>query len=173
MLEPYGADDEGEEECGDGEGGGVVRRALVRTDPAIERKGAANPYTSMNGNMFSLLHEGQLALRLPEEEREKFLKTHKTRLCEAYGTVMKEYVKVPDSLLEKTSELKKYFDRSAAYAKTLKPKATAKKKGEKNPELINVKSFTTEDHGVLGDAAVFSGSNAEAALEASNQALKQ
>ena len=79
--------------------------------------------------MFTLLHQSQtLAIRLPAEEREKFLKKYKTTLFEAYGAVMKEYVRVPDSLLVKTSELRKYLEMSHEYAKTLKPKATTKKK---------------------------------------------
>ena len=36
---------------------------LIATHPAIERKGDANPYTSLNGNMFTLLHQNRLALR--------------------------------------------------------------------------------------------------------------
>ena len=44
------------------------------------------------------------------------------------GSVMNEYVAVPDSLLENTKELKKYLDLSYAYAKTLKPKPTKKKR---------------------------------------------
>jgi len=102
---------------------------LVATNPSVERKGAANPYTSLNGHMFSLLQPpGVLALRLPEEEREKFLKKYKTTLFEAYGVVMKEYVKVPDSLLKNTKVLQKYFDLSYQYIGTLKPKPTTKKK---------------------------------------------
>ena len=59
---------------------------LIGTNPKIERKGATMPYTSVNGNMFTLLDpSGTLALRLAEAEREKFLKKHKTRLFEAYG----------------------------------------------------------------------------------------
>jgi hypothetical protein len=103
---------------------------LVATLPGVERKGADNPYTSLNGNMFSLLHspEGRLALRLPKEEREQFLKKYKTTLFEAYGAVMQEYVAVPDKLLiSKTKELEKYFAISHAYAKTLKAKPTKKK----------------------------------------------
>jgi hypothetical protein len=39
---------------------------LVRTNPKVERKGAANPYTSLNGHMFTYLNpSGSLALRLP------------------------------------------------------------------------------------------------------------
>jgi hypothetical protein len=86
------------------------------------------PYTSLNGNMFSYLHaSGAMALRLPPEEREKFLKKYKTKLFEAYGVVQKEYVTVPDTLLEKTAELKPYFAMSYEYAKTLKPKPAKKK----------------------------------------------
>lgn len=101
---------------------------LIATIPEIERKGDANPYTSLNGNMFTLLHQSRLAMRLPEVEREVFLKKYKTTLFEAYGTVMKEYVAVPDDLLSKTKELKKYLELSYAYAKTLRPKLTKKNK---------------------------------------------
>ena len=101
---------------------------LIKTMPKLERKGAANPYTSLNGNMFTLLHQSRtLAIRLPEQVRDKFLKKYKTTLFEAYGAVMKEYVTVPDSLLQKTAELKKYLLLSYEHAKTLKPKPTKKK----------------------------------------------
>ena len=101
---------------------------LIATIPEIERKGDANPYNSLNGNMFTLLHQSKLAIRLPEDERERFLKKYKTSLFEAYGTVMKEYVAVPDDLLPNTKELKKYLELSYSYAKMLKPKPTKKSK---------------------------------------------
>ncbi len=102
---------------------------LVATNPDVERKGATNPYTSCNGNMFMHLNpERILAIRLPEKEREAFIKKYKTKLQVAHGVTLKEYVVVPDSLLAKTSELKPYFDISYAYAKTLKPKPTTRNK---------------------------------------------
>jgi hypothetical protein len=102
---------------------------LVATNPRIPRKGDTMPYTSLNGHMFSLLTKtGELALRLPEGQREAFLKKYKTVLCKQYGVVMKEYVIVPDALLKKTQELKKYFDASYEYIASLKPKPTTKKK---------------------------------------------
>ena len=105
---------------------------LVATNPRVERKGATMPYTSLNGHMFSVLTKtGKLALRLPTKEREEFLKKYKAKLCEQYGVVMKEYVEVPDSLLRKTQELKKYFELSYAYVASLKPKATKKTKAAK------------------------------------------
>jgi len=103
---------------------------LIATMPEIERKGAANPYTSYNGHMFSLLlgPKGVMALRLPEEQREKFLKKYNTTQYEAYGAVMREYATVPDALLKDTKSLQKHLAMSYAYVKTLKPKPTTKKK---------------------------------------------
>ncbi len=100
---------------------------LVATIPEIERKGATLPYTSLNGNMFSYLHQsGLMALRLPEPERSEFLAKYSAKLFEAYGIVQKEYVTVPPDLLADTGGLKPYLEASLAYAKSLKPKPTKK-----------------------------------------------
>ncbi len=100
---------------------------LVATIPVVECEGATHPYTSVNGNMFSYLHpSGAMALRLPEDERVRFLQKYKTTLFQAYGIVQKEYVTVPDALLKKTGELKKYFNLSYRYAQTLKAKPARK-----------------------------------------------
>jgi hypothetical protein len=100
---------------------------LIATIPELKRKGAANPYTSLNGNMFTLLHQSRtLAIRLPKSAREQFLKKYKTKLFEAYEAVMKEYVTVPDSLLTRTKELQRYLELSYEYAQTLKAKPTKK-----------------------------------------------
>lgn len=102
---------------------------LVATNPNVQLKGDTVPYTSLHGHMFSYLSKaGKLALRLPLEERAPFLKKYKTKLCESYGIVQKEYVEVPDSLLAATRELKPYFDFSYQYVSSLKPKPTTKKK---------------------------------------------
>ena len=70
------------------------------------------PYTSVNGHMFSFLGKsGTVALRLPTQEREEFLKKFKT-----------------DALLKKTDVLKAYVDASYAYVSALKPKPTKRKK---------------------------------------------
>jgi hypothetical protein len=102
---------------------------LVATNPQMERKGDTMPYTSLNGHMFSLLtKEGNVMLRLGTEAREAFLKKYKAKQPVQYGVVMKEYVEVPNALLKKTAELRKYFDLSYAYVGSLKPKPTTKKK---------------------------------------------
>jgi TfoX/Sxy family transcriptional regulator of competence genes len=110
----------------------AVYEKLIASIPAIERKGDTIPYTSLNGNMFSLLgKDGSLGFRLSKEDREEFLKKYPSGILFQYGIVMKEYVKIPDELLGKSKELKKYFEQSYAYAKTLKPKATTKTKSAK------------------------------------------
>jgi hypothetical protein len=109
----------------------LLYEKLVDTHLGVELKGSAVPYTSMNGNMSSYLSkEGKLALRLAPTDIEAFVRKYKASLCEAYGIVQKEYVEVPDALLAKTSELKKYFDASVAYVSSLKPKRASKKKAK-------------------------------------------
>jgi hypothetical protein len=103
---------------------------LIESNPEIERKGVTSPYTSLNGHMFTYLSKsGSLGIRLPKEEREAFLEKYNTTLLESHGAIMKEYVTVPDELLENTEELKPYLDKSYEYVKTLKPKPTKKKSG--------------------------------------------
>ncbi len=78
--------------------------------------------------MFSFLSkDGKLNIRLPETDREDFIRKFKTKLSVQHGVTMKEYVVVPESLLKKTSELQIYLHRSFEYVKTLKSKTTTKK----------------------------------------------
>jgi len=103
---------------------------LIAVRLEIERKGANNAYAAVNGNMFLLMQaDGVLAIRLPEDAREEFLRKYKAKLHEAYGAVMKEYVAVPESMLVagKIKELQKYVAVSYNYAKALKAKAPKKK----------------------------------------------
>ena len=106
----------------------ALYETLVATNPSVKRKGATTPYTSLNGHMFSFMTEtGMLALRLPAEERDVFQARYRTAPVERYGSVMKEYVEVPEALLENTQELKPYFDLSVSYVASLKPKPTKRK----------------------------------------------
>jgi hypothetical protein len=72
-----------------------------------------------------------MALRLPTDERELFLKSTRLKLCDAYGVVQPEYVVVPHSLLSKTSELKRFFEIVYKYVASLKPKPSLKKTAKK------------------------------------------
>lgn len=105
---------------------------VIATNPAVERKGDTIPYTSLNGHMFSLLgKDGSLGFRLSKEDRAEFLKRYPTAVLMQYGIVMKEYVSLPDIVIANARELKKYFDLSYEYAKTLKPKPAKAKTAKK------------------------------------------
>ena len=97
---------------------------VIATQPAVARKGAKLPYTSLNGNMSSYLDDGTLVLRLAADDRAAFLERFATRLHEAYGTIQKEYVDVPPELLEATDQLAPWFAMSVAYVGGLRPKPT-------------------------------------------------
>ena len=102
---------------------------IVATNPEIEKKGDAMPYTSLNGHMTSFItDEGSMALRMSEDGRAIFMGKYRAKLCEQHGKVMEEYVLVPDSLFKKTEELKKAYNASIAYVGSLKPVSAAKKK---------------------------------------------
>jgi len=102
---------------------------MLDTHPEIKMKGKTMPYTSINGHMFSILDkEGHLGLRLSKEDRAKFLVDHNTELHGAYGRVMREYVRVPAQVLEKTALMGEYLKKSYGYVTSLAPKPTTKKK---------------------------------------------
>jgi TfoX/Sxy family transcriptional regulator of competence genes len=102
--------------------------SLMNQVRGIEIKGATMPYTSFNGNMFSYLKDGDVALRLGEKEREEFIKKFKTSLFQTYGITQKEYVTIPAALLKKYKDLKPYVIKSFEYVKTLKAKPTTRSK---------------------------------------------
>lgn len=104
---------------------------VVATIPGLERKGAANPYTAVNGNMSSYLHpRGEVALRLPAHLREAFVARYQTTLFAAYGVVQKEYVAVPAALLADADALTPYFLESFGYVASLKAKPAARKRSK-------------------------------------------
>lgn len=103
----------------------AIYEKMVASQPGIERKGKANPYTSMNGNMFSFItKEGEIALRLPDATRERM----RAKPVIQYNAVMRGYALVPKSKLSRPAELAKMFAESVAYAKTLPAKETNPKK---------------------------------------------
>ena len=92
-----------------------------------EVKGAKNPYTSLNGHMFSFLDpDGAMAIRLSDDLVAEFRSQHESGPVIQYGSVMRGYVSVPDDLLSDTAELTEWFERSRSWIETLEPKPTKK-----------------------------------------------
>jgi|SRR5580700_1848712 hypothetical protein len=105
---------------------------LIAGVPGIDAKanfGAS--YTAVNGNMYSMISKyGVVGIRLPEPDRSAFLEKFGAEIFRADPAwpPNKEYVAVPDALLTKLATLRPYLAASYAYAKSLRPKATAKKR---------------------------------------------
>lgn len=101
----------------------ALYEGLVASVAGAERKGAANPYTSRNGYMTSFLDkEGEVSIRLDEADRDEFLETYDSRISVQYGSQMKEFVVVPDDLLENPDEAGRWFARSWEWVGSLPPK---------------------------------------------------
>jgi len=78
---------------------------LIDLFPDIKRKGKTMPYTSYNGHMFSFMDKnGKMGLRLSSKERDKFIEDFNSSLMEQHGRIMKEYVIIPEELLENTNK---------------------------------------------------------------------
>ncbi len=102
---------------------------LVARFDTVKRKGAANPYTSLNGHMFSFLdRDGTVALRFSDEDRAEFMERYESGPSIQYGKTMQGYATVPPALLSDTDELVAWFQRSYDHIATLEPKPTTRKK---------------------------------------------
>ena len=96
---------------------------LVDGNLNFVRKGKTMPYTSANGYMFSLLNKSaEFGIRLPKESAEKFKKKYNTTIFMSYGSVMKDYVLVPEQLLEKPKILRAYLQKSYEHVMSLPTK---------------------------------------------------
>lgn len=101
---------------------------LIAITPDVERKGKTVPYTSANGYMFSQLNkQGEIGIRLPKEARAKFMEAYENKPFMSYGAVMREYVLVPEKLLDELELLSTYLTEGYRYVCSLEPKPTKKK----------------------------------------------
>ena len=102
---------------------------LVASLPDVKRKGKANPYTSLNGNMFTFLDkEAKLSLRLNPSDRQGLIEEYEAQPSIQHGSVMKDYLIVPDELMTNEAALMILMKKSYDFACTLKPKPTKKSK---------------------------------------------
>ena len=136
-----------------------IFEALVAPIEGLEIKGAKSSYCSVNGNMICFLtSDDQLALRLNQADRDKFLKLHEDCVCVQHSTVMKNYVLVPDLILNKNRKLKPLFKKCLenAYALKAKPtkRKTAKKKTKASKKKVAVKKKSSSKKASKSNSAV-------------------
>ena len=83
------------------------------------------PYTALNGNMFSFLDpDGTICVRLSPDAVTAFNAEHGTGPVMQYGAVMKDYVALPQALVDDPDRRSALFAQSLDHARTLKAKPT-------------------------------------------------
>lgn len=105
----------------------LYQRLLESVPGVAEKSNFGSAYTAVNGNMYSMISKhGVVGIRLPEPDRSAFLEKYGADLFrgDPAWPPAREYVAVPDEVLDRTDELSPYLEGSLAYALTLKPKAS-------------------------------------------------
>lgn len=96
---------------------------IIATNSKFERKGKTVPYTSANGYMFTLLNkEAEIGFRLPKPVAREFIEKYNSGPFKSYGAVMRDYVLIPEDLLQNLELLADYLDQSYEFVMSLPPK---------------------------------------------------
>ena len=70
----------------------ALYETLVASVEGVDRKGAANPYTSRNGYMTSFIDkEGEVSIRLHEADRASFMQQYDSRISQQYGKRLQKH----------------------------------------------------------------------------------
>jgi hypothetical protein len=107
----------------------LYQRLLESVEGVDAKSNFGSAYTAVNGNMYTMISKhGVVGIRLPEPERAAFMEEYSTELFrgDPAWPPAKEFVAVPDDLLENTDALQPYLEISLNYVQTLKPKTARK-----------------------------------------------
>jgi hypothetical protein len=99
-------------------------KAVMDGFPGVERRQMFGyPCAFANGRMLTGLFESSWIVRLPDDARAEMLMLEGARPFEAMpGRPMREYVVVPEAIVQDTSALLPWLERSLAYVSMLPPK---------------------------------------------------
>ena len=102
--------------------------SVVPGPPVVQRKMFGYPAAFVNGNLFMSLFQDDMILRLPEGLREELLKVDGAKIFSPMpGRPMREYVAVPQRVMENKKELASWVSRALGYGESLKPKSRTSK----------------------------------------------
>jgi TfoX/Sxy family transcriptional regulator of competence genes len=107
--------------------------AVAGIDGLEQRKMFGYPAGFVGGNMTTGLHQDSWIVRLPEDERTARLADGWSIFEPMPGRPMREYVALPDEVIEDPDQARAWVERAAAYVRTLPPKA-AKPKAAPKPK---------------------------------------
>jgi len=99
------------------------------------RKMFGYPCAFSKNQMFFGVFQSNLFLRLSESDRKTFIEKYRTKLFEPMpGRPMKEYVLVPETLLNPPKDLKTWIEKGRTYASQLPAKPQKPKKATSSKE---------------------------------------
>ncbi len=104
-------------------------KMLAQIPGAEIRKMFGYPVAFVADQMFCGLFQSTMMLRLSDSDRPAFMNQYGAKLFEPMpGRPMREYVVVPDLLLESRAQLERWISKSLAYASSLPPKPAKARK---------------------------------------------
>ncbi len=110
----------------------TFEKAMLSVPLAEKRKMFGYPCAFINGQMFAGLYQTNMILRLSAEDRLRFLELEDAKVFEPMpGRPMREYVVIPESMLNQENELDDWVTKAFNYAVSLPPKAPKAKKAKK------------------------------------------
>jgi TfoX/Sxy family transcriptional regulator of competence genes len=98
------------------------------------RKMFGCPCYFVNNNMFAGVHQEVIIMRLSPDDRAAIVKEHDEvgNFEPMEGRPMREYMALPETIVEDEQEFQKWMDKSYAFASSLPPKEKKKRKPRKN-----------------------------------------
>ena len=107
----------------------LFARLMLTLPEAQMRQMFGCPAAFANGNLFVCLHQDNIVLRLPDDERAAFMALPGAHAFEPMpGRQMREYVCAPPQLIAAPAELGAWLEKAYAYAGNLAPKKTTRRK---------------------------------------------
>lgn len=106
----------------------IFEKAMKSVPEGQLRKTFGYPSATLNGNMFTGLHNDKMILRLSEPDRAALARLGGSPFEPMPGRPMKEYVVVPESILKSEAQLDAWLQKALAYSKTLPPKTKSRGK---------------------------------------------
>ena len=104
-------------------------RSVPSGNSVSRRKMFGYPAAFANGNLFIGLHQSDFIMRLSEQDRASFVAEFGERTFEPMkGRPMREYVRLPEELLDDAPKRASWIKRSLQYAEAIAPNAKAKKR---------------------------------------------
>jgi hypothetical protein len=109
----------------------LYERLLASVEGVGSKSNFGSAYTAVNGHMYSMISKhGVVGIRLPEPDRSAFLAAYSAEVFrgDPAWPVSREFVAVPDDLLQQTEVVKPYLEASLRHILTLKPKPATRRK---------------------------------------------